>query len=98
MSFDPPLVAIGVKKDTRNFANIMKGGVMALSFLGSGQGNLAFTLFGDADVDENSFVSKENRYGYETSSSGAPVLTDVGLRQDKPGIVTVKELGLNYGG
>ena len=100
-------------------------GAMALSFLGSGQGDLAFAFFGDADVDGDSFVSKENRYGYEASPSGALVLTDapgwadlklvdsvetgdhavivaevteVGLRQDEPEVLTLKELGLNYGG
>lgn len=125
MSFDPPLVTMGVKKDTRNFANIKAGGAMALSFLGSGQGDLAFAFFGDADVDGDSFVSKENRYGYDASPSGAPILTDapgwvdlklvdsvetgdhavivaevteVGLRQDEPEVLTLKELGLNYGG
>ena len=125
MSIDPPLIAMGAKTETRNFANIKAGGTMALSFLGRGQGDLAFAFFGDADVDGDSFVSKENRYGYEASPSGAPVLTDapgwadlklvdsvetgdhamivaevteVGLHQDDPEVLTLKELGLNCGG
>ena len=125
MSFEPPLLALGVKKDTRNFANIKAGGAMAMSFLGSGQGDLAFAFFGDADVDGDAFVSKDKRYAFEPAPSGAPVLidapawadlklvetvetgdhavvvvevTDVGLRGDEPEALTLKDLGLNYGG
>ena len=125
MSFEPPLLALGVKKDTRNFANIKAGGAMAMSFLGAGQGDLAFAFFGDAEVDGDSFVSKEARYAFERSPSGAPVLSDapawadlklvdtvetgdhavvvvevteVGLREDEPSVLTLQELGLNYGG
>ena len=50
MWFDPPLVAMGVKKDTRNFANIKAGGAMALSFLGSGQGDLARNIDARGDT------------------------------------------------
>jgi flavin reductase (DIM6/NTAB) family NADH-FMN oxidoreductase RutF len=124
MSFDPPLLALGVKKDTRNFSNLKAGGAMALSFLGSGQGDLAFAFFGDVEVQPETFVSKDKSYGYESSPSGAPILTDapawadvklvdtvetgdhavvvevtdVGLRGDDPEVLTLKELGLNYGG
>ena len=48
MSFEPPLLAMGVKADSLNCANLKAGGAMALSFLGSGQGDLAFAFFGDA--------------------------------------------------
>jgi flavin reductase (DIM6/NTAB) family NADH-FMN oxidoreductase RutF len=125
MSFQPPLVALGVKKDTRNFANIKAGRPMALSFLKSGQGDIAFAFFGDAKDEGGAFVSKDKRYGYERTGSGARVLldapawadlkcvstvetgdhavvvaevTDVGLREPKPDVLTLKELGLNYGG
>jgi flavin reductase (DIM6/NTAB) family NADH-FMN oxidoreductase RutF len=125
MSFEPPLLALGVKKDARNFANIKAGGAMALSFLGSGQGDLAFAFFGDVEIDGDAFVSKDNRYAFEHAPSGAPILmdapawadlklvetvetgdhavvvvevTDVGLRTDGPEALTLKELGVNYGG
>ena len=125
MSFEPPLLALGVKTDARNFANIKAGGAMAMSFLGSGQGDLAFAFFGDAAVDGDTFVTKDNRYAFERAPSGAAILvdapawadlklvdiveggdhavvvvevTDVGLRADGPEALTLKELGLNYGG
>ncbi len=125
MSFAPPLLAMGVKKDTRNFANIKAGGSMALSFLGAGQGDLAFAFFGDAKVQGGQFVSKDKSYPFEAAPSGAPILTDapawadlklvetvetgdhavvvaevtdVGLRSQDPALLTLKELGLNYGG
>ncbi len=125
MSFEPPLVAMGVKKDTRSFAAIKNGGQMALSFLGSGQGPLAFAFFGDAGVEGDEFVTKDARVGFERTSGGGIVLTDapawaelqlveanetgdhavviaevtdVGLRTDDPDVLTLGELGLNYGG
>ena len=125
MAFEPPLLALGVKKDTRNFSNLKAGGALAMSFLGSGQGDLAFAFFGDAEAKDGSFVSKDKSYAYESSPSGAPILTDapgwadlklvdtvetgdhavvvvevtdVGLREDAPEVLTLKELGLNYGG
>ena len=125
MSFDPPLRALGVKKDSRNLSNIKAGGAMAMSFLGSGQGDLAFAFFADAAVDGADFVVKENRFPFQPAPSGAPVLsqapawadcklvdtvetgdhavvvvevTGVGVREDAPDVLTLKELGLNYGG
>jgi flavin reductase (DIM6/NTAB) family NADH-FMN oxidoreductase RutF len=124
-SFEPPLLAMGVKSDTKSFANIKAGAKIALSFLASGQGDLAFAFFGDAAVDGDAFVSKDSRIPFERTAGGAIVLSDapawaelalrdtveigdhavvvaevvdVGLRQDQPEILTLKELGLNYGG
>ena len=124
-SFDPPLVAMGVKNDSRNFSNIKGGGAMALSFLASGQGDLAFAFFADAEEEGDEFVTKDARFPFERTPSGAPVLTqapawaelqlvetvengdhavvvaevtDVGLREESPEVLTLKELGLNYGG
>ena len=125
MSFEPPLLVLGVKNDSRNFNNIKAGGSMAMSFLGSGQGDLAFAFFGAAEVDGSDFVVKENRIPFETAPGGAPVLThapawsecalvdtvetgdhavvvvevtNVGLREESPEVLTLKEFGLNYGG
>jgi flavin reductase (DIM6/NTAB) family NADH-FMN oxidoreductase RutF len=124
-SFAPPLLAMGVKRDTLSFANLKAGGAAALSFLGSGQGDLAFAFFGDAAVDGEHFVAKDKRVPFERTAQGALVLkdapawaelkvhetveigdhavvvaevTDIGLRDDSPAILTLKDLGLNYGG
>ena len=125
MSFDPPLLALGVRTDTKSLVNIKAGGAMALSFLGAGQGDLAFAFFGDAESEGDEFVTKDARIPFERTPGGAIVLTDapawvelrlretvnlgdhavvvvevtdVGLRQDGPEALTLKELGLNYGG
>ncbi len=124
-SFEPPLLALGVKSDTKSLANIKAGAKIALSFLESGQGDLAFAFFGDATIDGDAFVSKETRIPFERTPGGAIVLSDapawaelalrdtveigdhavvvaevidVGLRSEDPTILTLKELGLNYGG
>jgi flavin reductase (DIM6/NTAB) family NADH-FMN oxidoreductase RutF len=125
MSFEPPLLALGVKRDTRSFANLGGGGTAALSFLGAGQGELAFAFFGDAPVEGDAFVTKNRRVPFERSAGGGIVLSeapawadlrvretiaigdhavvvaeviDVGQRADQPEILTLRELGLNYGG
>ncbi len=126
MSFEPPLLALGVKKDTHTFWRLKEGATLALSFLGSGQGDLAFAFFADVTVDGSDFVtSKDARVPFEQTSSGALMLTqapawadvkvidtietgdhavvvvevtDVGQRVEVPQILTLKELGLNYGG
>jgi flavin reductase (DIM6/NTAB) family NADH-FMN oxidoreductase RutF len=124
-SFEPPLLAMGVKKDSLAFANLKAGGTAAMSFLGTGQGDLAFAFFGDAGVDGDAFVAKDRRVPFERTGQGGIVLTeapawvdlkvhetieigdhavvvaevtDVGLRHDEPELLTLKELGLNYGG
>lgn len=125
MAFEPPLLAIGVKDGTASLANVKAGGAFAMSFLGSGQGDLAFAFFGDAPLEGDEFVTKNARVPTERAPSGAPVLTDapawadlrlvevvekgdhavviaevteVGLRHEAPDVLTLKELGLNYGG
>ncbi len=125
MSFGPPLLALGVRTDSRNFANLTNGGAIALSFLAAGQGDLAFAFMRDATVEADRFVIKDQSFAYERAPSGAPVLldavawadlkavdmvaaadhavvvaevTDVGLRVEQPEMLTLKELGLIYGG
>ena len=75
-SFEPPLLALGVKADTRSLANVKAGGKLALSFLGSGQGDLAFAFFADVAVEGNEFVAKDRRVPFERTPGGAIVLTD----------------------
>lgn len=125
MSFEPPLIALGVKQGTRSLANLGAGGQASISFLGAGQGELAFAFFGDAPVDGSEFVTKNRRVPFERSPGGGIVLTeapawadlivretvalgdhavivaevtDVGQRADAPEALTLRELGLNYGG
>ncbi len=125
MSFDPPLLALGVKQGTRSLANVQGAGSAALSFLGTGQGDLAFAFFGDAELEGDELVTKDRRVRVERTPGGAIVLAeapawaelrltetiergdhavvvaevvDVGLRVEAPQLLTLGELGLNYGG
>lgn len=69
-SFDPPLVAVGVKKDSGAHGLIKDAGNFALNVLGKGQNGLAFTFFKPAERDGNS-VSGE---AFHAGSTGAPIL------------------------
>src|SRR5688572_7907502 len=50
-SFQPPLVAIGVKRDSHLYAMLQSTPVFSLSFLESGQKDLAFAFFRPAKVE-----------------------------------------------
>ncbi|GIW13570.1 MAG: flavin reductase [Tepidiforma sp.] len=70
VSFTPPLVAMGVKKDSGAYALLQRSGQFALSFLESGQGDIAYAFF-KPTVAEG---SKINGQETETANNGAPVL------------------------
>lgn len=70
VSFEPPLVAIGVKADSHAHEVIKKAGSFALNVLGKGQQKLAFAFFKPAEVKDGK-ISGES---YRTGSTGAPVL------------------------
>jgi len=50
VSFDPPLVALGVKPDSGAYVALKESGGFALNFLGKGQQGLAFKFFKPAEV------------------------------------------------
>ncbi len=71
-SFDPPLVVMGVKKDSGAYALLKKSGKFALSFLESGQKDLAFAFFKPTTVEANHI----NGYEFERGAiSAAPVIS-----------------------
>ena len=69
-SFDPPLVAIGVKADSGAYALIKKTGNFALNMLGKGQQGPAFAFFKPVERDGNT-VSGEP---FHAGANGAPIL------------------------
>jgi flavin reductase (DIM6/NTAB) family NADH-FMN oxidoreductase RutF len=71
-SFHPPLVAMGVKQDSHLYAMLKSSGVFALSFLESGQKDLAFAFFRPAKVEGDTISG----YRFETFETGAPVIAD----------------------
>ncbi|MGH2587873.1 MAG: flavin reductase family protein [Dehalococcoidia bacterium] len=71
-SFKPPLVAMGVKTDSHLYAMLKESGVFALSFLESGQKDLAFAFFRPATVEGG----RISGYQFETGETGAPIIAD----------------------
>src|SRR5438105_2506997 len=52
-AFNPPLVAMGVKTDSGLYSVLKNAGTFALSFLESGQKDLAFAFFKPTTVEGN---------------------------------------------
>jgi flavin reductase (DIM6/NTAB) family NADH-FMN oxidoreductase RutF len=71
-SFDPPLVAVGVKTDSHAHPLIKATKAFALNVLGKGQQAMAFTFFKPADK-QGQTISGEP---YRTGTTGAPILTN----------------------
>jgi flavin reductase (DIM6/NTAB) family NADH-FMN oxidoreductase RutF len=69
-SFDPPLVAVGVKADSHGHDLIKRTGEFALSVLGKGQQDPAFALFKPAERDGDTLNGQPFRKG----GNGAPIL------------------------
>jgi flavin reductase (DIM6/NTAB) family NADH-FMN oxidoreductase RutF len=71
-SFEPPLVAVGVKADSHGHALIKETKSFALNVLGKGQQALAFTFFKPAERKGDTISGEPIRAG----STGAPILTN----------------------
>ena len=69
-SFDPPLVAIGVKIDSGLYAIVKSAGSFALNMLGKGQQGVAFGFFKPAEVDGDTISGEPVTAG----STGSPLL------------------------
>ena len=72
VSFEPPLLAMGVKADGDACQHLRANGDFALSILGTGQKDIAFAFFKSTEQDSQSV----NGYAYETRETGAPILVD----------------------
>ncbi len=72
VSFQPPLVALGLKADSSTLAHVTEIGQFAVNVLGSGQKDLAFAFFKPTQVEGN----RLNGYAFETGATGAPLLVD----------------------
>ena len=71
-SFNPPLVAVGVKTDSGVHAIIKESRTFALNVLGKGQQKMAFTFFKPAARDGQTVSGEPFRAG----STGAPILAN----------------------
>ena len=71
-SFNPPLVAVGVKADSQVHAIIKEAGAFALNVLGKGQQAMAFTFFKPVDRQGSTISGEPFRAG----ATGAPILAN----------------------
>jgi len=71
-SFEPPLVAIGVKADSHGHALIKEAKAFVLNVLGKGQQAVAFTFFKPAERQGHTISGEPFRAG----TTGAPILTN----------------------
>ena len=69
-SFEPPLIAVGVKTDSHAHALIKESRAFALNVLGKGQQALAFTFFKPAERQGQTISGEPFRAG----TTGAPIL------------------------
>lgn len=71
-SFEPPLVAIGVKVGSGAYLALKEAGHFALNMLGKGQQGQAFTFFKPVKVDGDTISGEP----FRTGTTGAPILTN----------------------
>lgn len=88
VSFEPPLVAMGVKPDSGAYAALKDSDGFALNFLGKGQQGLAFTFFKPADLADGKISGEVYREG----GNGAPLL-DSALAGAEFSVVEIVEKG-----
>ena len=72
VSFVPPLVAVGVRKDSVSYAMIEKSRLFAVNFLGAGQKELAQHFLKPAHLGGDKLAGIPHRKGV----TGAPLLGD----------------------
>lgn len=87
-SFAPPLIAMGVKTDSGLYATLKASGKFALSFLATGQKDVAFAFFKPTTVDGSTI----NGSAYETAQTGAPVISSCAAFVEG-NVVTIVEQG-----
>jgi flavin reductase (DIM6/NTAB) family NADH-FMN oxidoreductase RutF len=71
-SFDPPLLAVGVKADSGAHAIIKESKAFALNILGKGQDSMAFSFFKPVEREGNSIAGE----AFSSGSSGSPILSN----------------------
>lgn len=72
VSFQPPLVAVGLKSDSAALAHVKGAKRFAVNVLGTGQKDVAFAFFKPTLVNGDTVSG----YRFETNLTGAPLLLD----------------------
>jgi flavin reductase (DIM6/NTAB) family NADH-FMN oxidoreductase RutF len=71
-SFKPPLVVVGIKKDSSVHDMVKHSKIFALSFLGTGQKPIAGAFFRHVEPKDGKFLD----YAFEAGKNGAPIISD----------------------
>jgi len=72
-SFQPPLVMVGVKKDSDLYRVLERTGIFAINFLSADQKGLAQDFFRPSQVEGD----RLNGHPFRPGSTGAPILEEV---------------------
>lgn len=90
-SFEPPLVALAVKKDTRSQGQISDSGVFCVNVLETGQKEMATAFFRSLEPDGNKLAG----YEFYTEETGCPIFKDA-LSYFECKVVEKLEIGDHY--
>ena len=71
-SFNPPLVVVGIKKDSGAHAMVKDSKKFALSMLAQGQKGIAGALFRHVEPKDSKFGD----FAFEKGANGAPIISD----------------------
>jgi flavin reductase (DIM6/NTAB) family NADH-FMN oxidoreductase RutF len=85
-SFDPPLVAVGVKADSNAHDLIKTAGAFALNVLAKGQQPLAYTFFKSLEREGNTIGGEP----FSSGKSGAPLLANAAAHLECSLVETVE--------
>ncbi|MFQ5477395.1 MAG: flavin reductase family protein [Candidatus Binatia bacterium] len=86
-SFDPPLVAVGVKADSLAYTAIKESGSFALNVLGKNQQALAYNFFKPHEREGQSIGGES----FTTASTGSPLLDATPAQLECKLVETVKK-------
>src|SRR5260370_2345100 len=71
-SFNPPLVVVGIKKDSGSHAMVKDSKRFSLSMLGAGQKPIAGAFFRHVEPKDGKFGD----FAFQNGANGAPIITD----------------------
>lgn len=72
ISMKPPMVAIGVRKDSHSLEVLKKGGVLILNYMDKSKQDIVAEFF----KPMRSKDSRLGKYSYELANNGAPILDE----------------------
>jgi flavin reductase (DIM6/NTAB) family NADH-FMN oxidoreductase RutF len=86
-SFEPPLVAVGVKADSHSHEVIKDAGAFALNVLGKGQQDMAFGFFKHTEREGDTIAGES----FTSGAKGAPILDNAAAHIECTLIDTVEK-------